>query len=221
MSCNVAGVEAMFLLPNVEEARDLVSGQGLTGEIDAVWLDLSLSDNHFLPGTFLPLGPLFLGRAVFWNGLLPANLHYYRLNALVGDRWVQIGAGTFETPDCDVVTRIACNWSADGSLAFTNIVRFNLGPWRPRGGGPGPDKDNPVEYLDLVLWYDFFPQTTLVGIPVRAPTVLDVTVLPGIRHFYRRNSLAADGYWYAQWHGKFLSLRCDNLAHSTIPTDLP
>jgi hypothetical protein len=158
---------------------------------------------------------------VFWNGLVPASLHYYRLNALVGDRWVQIGAGTFETPDCDVVTRIACNWSAGGSLALTDIVRFNLGPWRPRGGGPGPDKVNPVEYLDLVLWYRFFEPNKFAGFPIHAPTLLDETVLPGIRHFYRRNSLAADGYWYAQWNGTFLSLRCDNLAHSIIPTDLP
>jgi len=213
----------MFLLPGASDAQNAAAAQGVSGSIDAVWVDLSLVDNNFLSGTFIgtgPFAPQADGRAVFWNGLLPGALHVYRLNALIGERWVQIGSGAFETPDCDVVTLIACNGSAEGTAALLNKIRFNLTAWWPRGAGPPPDRENPVEWLDVDLWYTFRDGESFVARRIHAPETVDMLVLPGWRHFYRRNVLAIDGRWYAQWHGTFLSLRCDHLPHAIIPTDL-
>lgn len=219
MTCNSAGVEVMFLLPSALDAQSALVAQGVSGSVDAVWIDLSLVDNNFLSGSFVAIGPFLSqsdGHAVFWNGLLPGKQHFYRFNALVGERWVQVGAGFFETPDCDVVTQISC----DSAEALINKVRFNLAAWRPKGLGPPPDKDHPVEWLDLTLWYDFFEGSSVVGTPIHTPTTLEMNILPGLRHFYRRNVLGVDGRWYAQWRGTFLSLRCDRLPHTILPTDL-
>src|SRR5205823_14275903 len=52
-------------------------GQGLQ------WLDLSLFDNDFAPGTFLSAGPLPQSQSgLVWDGLLPATLNFARVNTL-------------------------------------------------------------------------------------------------------------------------------------------
>ena len=219
MSCTTAGVDVMFLMPSPTETQQELAVQGVSGTVNSVWIDLSLADNNFFPGSFVSLGAFgsqIEGHSVFWSGLLPGKQHFYRYNALVGERWIQIGSGYFETPDCDTVTRIAC----DGVEPFLNKVRFYLPVWRGRGAGPPPDKGNPVEWLDLTLWYDFLEGSSIVGTPIHAPTTIDMSVLPGIRHFYRGNVLAIDGQWYPEWHGTFLSLRCDRLPHAILPTDI-
>ncbi len=64
------------------------------------WIDLSLFDNQFAPGTFLGTGPLPAGQeSVVWNGLLPATWHFARVNTLTSGGWVASKTMFFYTRD--------------------------------------------------------------------------------------------------------------------------
>ena len=88
---------AMFILPGTGETNDILAAHGTSGVVDAVWIDLSLLDNSFAPATFLSMG---IGRrdpvaAEYhdWRHLEHEATHFYRLNAHVDDRWVELGHG--------------------------------------------------------------------------------------------------------------------------------
>jgi hypothetical protein len=72
------------------------SGQG------EQWVDLSLFDNGFAPGTFLGAGPLPPGQYTFvWDGLIPNATHYVRVNTLTAEGWAPSQTLIFSTPgDC-------------------------------------------------------------------------------------------------------------------------
>src|SRR5205085_3578680 len=60
------------------------------------WLDLSLSDNGFVPGTFLGGGPIPAGQGqLTWTGILVNMTHYYRLNSLFDAGWLTSSTGSF------------------------------------------------------------------------------------------------------------------------------
>jgi len=67
---------------------------------DEAWLDLSLQDNGFIPGTFVGHGPVpatfNLGETdpalqffavVSWDGIEQGLVHYWRVNVRYGDAW--------------------------------------------------------------------------------------------------------------------------------------
>jgi hypothetical protein len=61
------------------------------------WLDISLVDNGFAPGTFLGAGPLPPGqKSLTWAGILPGFTHYWRVNSLMPDgTWRPSETGVF------------------------------------------------------------------------------------------------------------------------------
>jgi hypothetical protein len=61
------------------------------------WLDISLVDNGFRPGTFLGAGPLPSGqKSLTWSGILPGFTHYWRVNSLMPDgTWRPSETGVF------------------------------------------------------------------------------------------------------------------------------
>jgi hypothetical protein len=67
------------------------------GEVQ--WLDLSLHNNGFAPGTFISAGPLEGGPATSftWRGLLDGTVHYWRVNTWTGTRWMPSATGMFHT----------------------------------------------------------------------------------------------------------------------------
>jgi hypothetical protein len=65
------------------------------------YLDLSLSDNGFAPGTFVSVGPLPGDAATFvWDGLLPGAVHVFRVNTFDGSQWWPSTTGYFTTLPC-------------------------------------------------------------------------------------------------------------------------
>ena len=64
---------AMFIAPGIEETAAILEAHGVAGGVDAFWIDLSLFDNAFAPGTFLSVGPFAPNRygATYheWRGL--------------------------------------------------------------------------------------------------------------------------------------------------------
>jgi hypothetical protein len=70
------------------------SGEG------AQWLDLSLINNDFVPGTALSAGPLSPSQSGYsWDGLVPGSWHFARVNTLTPYGWSPSGPLAFLTPD--------------------------------------------------------------------------------------------------------------------------
>ena len=68
----------------------------------AQWLDLSLQNNGFAPGTFVGVGPLAAHEGSFtWDGVLAARRHYLRVNTFTPAGWRTSGTLTFDSrSDC-------------------------------------------------------------------------------------------------------------------------
>jgi beta-lactamase class A len=69
---------------------------------DVQWVDLSLFDNGFAPGTFLNAGPLQgMASSFTWDGLLPGERHFLRVNTLSAQAWFPSATLSFITRgDC-------------------------------------------------------------------------------------------------------------------------
>ena len=75
-------------------ARGLIAG-------DVQYLDLSLSNNGFLWGTFVGAGPLSGFTTTYtWAGLRPRATHYYRINTAGAGSWHPSGTFSFTTRSC-------------------------------------------------------------------------------------------------------------------------
>ena len=67
------------------------------------WLDLSLFDNGFAPGTFVGSGPMPSGQSVLeWDGLEPGLTHYWRVNTQTAGGWSTSPNWSFGTLSCGV-----------------------------------------------------------------------------------------------------------------------
>jgi len=66
------------------------------------FLDLSMLNNGFAPGTFLAAGALPADRWGFvWDGLRQGSTHYVRVNTLTSEGWKPTAPFAFYTPVCD------------------------------------------------------------------------------------------------------------------------
>jgi hypothetical protein len=205
---------AMFVLPGTEETSDILAAHGASGSVDAVWIDLSLFDNNFATGTFLSMG---IGRrdpvgAEYhdWRHLQHEATHFYRLNAHVGDRWIELGRGTFRTNNCLVLLHLFCG--ADGSVNATfDVMR------------PGILEQGalPVEsWIDLSLVDNGFAAGSYIGSGPFGPTppagsTRNIFIWSGLTagrtHHYRENTLYTAAGWVSQYEGSFVTPNCDGL----------
>jgi hypothetical protein len=65
------------------------------------WLDLSIYDNGFAPGTFLSKGPLPNGQSgLTWEGMPPGLVYYWRVNTLAADGWHGSPGWSFGSVNC-------------------------------------------------------------------------------------------------------------------------
>jgi hypothetical protein len=87
---------------------------------DEQWLDLSLFNNGFAPGTHVGYGP-FTGSAsgVIWYGLLPNRVHYARVNTRDINEWEPSATAVLSTRECSSTTaaRLGPATGVDCSLA--------------------------------------------------------------------------------------------------------
>lgn len=201
---------AWFLIPQRDEAAQRAAENGGPGvEPDQIWIDLSLFDNGFADGTYIGAGPFLnpvTGTSSFiWQNLLPGRLHYYRLNALVGDRWFQLGSASFETPDCNVVGALSCNSSPPSPS-----VSFVVPPVAPSDRGTVATQ----QWFDLSLFDNRFAPGLFLGtgpVPLSGASFRWTGILPASRHYFRVNTdFGAEG-WRALAAGSFLSLNCYGL----------
>jgi hypothetical protein len=212
LKCESGGVTATFAIPHSGILWDTQAADAPT----AVWIDLSLFDNGFAPGSFLGNGPYTPGggpATVTWRGLKPDTAHYYRLNALAGGAWFPRPEPAFETPDCRSELAIACDESSS-SVAVTFGMRVGI-----------TEQAIPLQtWLDLTLRRDGFSPGTFIGSgpfdvqPSSLPTPFEWRgIAMSANHRWRANTLFRFAVnvpppglrWIVEDGGSFLTPYCD------------
>lgn len=168
------------------------------------WLDLSLFNNGFAPGTFVSVGPLPRDEDAFlWNGLLSGRSHYVRVNTLAPDGWAPSATLAFVTAVCGQPVAglgTPAQWCSSQHPGRAKVL-FN---WTP-GVLPGTS-----QYLDLSIFNNGFAPGTFIGVgplPSRAGAFLWDGLVSGTTHYWRVNTLAA-GRWYSSTTGSFTTGMC-------------
>lgn len=185
------------------------------------WLDLSLSDNGFAPGTFVAIGPLAANAAeVPWDGLLPGKTHYLRVNTLGPYGWEPSPTLAFVTGVCDVappsppppapaqVRQVTVQQTC--SVANPGWVSVNL-QWPALNNGP--------EWVDLSLLNNDFALGSFVGLGPLQQDAASFTwdgLVPGRNHFLRVNTLTPGG-WVASGTASFTTGFCPAGAIDPVP----
>jgi hypothetical protein len=116
------------------KANVTFSWQGNDPASTQQWLDLTIFDNGWQPGSFIGAGPLS-GRSTsyLWPGLLSKTQHYIRINQqLANGAWDASGTFVFTTIDCGAATPA----TSGGLGASYTLLGFSD---HTASGGPPPD----------------------------------------------------------------------------------
>jgi hypothetical protein len=110
------------------------------------WVDLSLHNNGFAPGTFVGAGPLAAHQeSLVWDGLLDGLVHYLRVNTLTPGGWVPSFTIAFKTVFC---VALPAGFSTDDKfVAATGVQQTVLDDVRV-GAHPGDGFDRIVFEFD-------------------------------------------------------------------------
>ena len=157
------------------------------------WVDISLADNGFQPGTFIGAGAFGSGvNSYTWTGITKGLVHYWRVNTLTAAGWIVSDTGSF----------VACGgpvllW---GPIECTDTVTAKLHfRWAP--GTPAAQ----AQYIDLGYDGNFAPGTFTAAGPLNS----DVSsydwsgIKSNITYFFRINALGQDNVWRATIVGNF------------------
>jgi hypothetical protein len=160
------------------------SGQGVQ------WLDLSLFNNDFAPGTFLGAGPLASGQnTLYWDGLIANTPHFIRLNTLTAYGWEPSATSTFTTPACNISYSGATALRLDTQSCLANgQVRINI-DWQPSLQG--------IQWADFSVFNNNFVPGTFTGygaLPPSQNTLTLDTLNPNTTYFMRVNTLTPGGW---------------------------
>jgi hypothetical protein len=155
------------------------------------YLDLTLQNNGFAPGTFIGAGPLDPNLAsIAWNGLVAGQTHYWRVNILTGTGWSTSQTGSF-TPCAAPIVPGQVTYVCSGGKAN---VTFGLGTL-PAGSF--------VNWLDISIFDNGFQPTTFIGSNVTGMQSYTWSgILPNIATFWRVNTQTAAG-WSQTLSGSF------------------
>jgi len=162
------------------------------------WLDLSLTNNDFVPGTFVGVGPIPVGQNTFtWDGLLPGLTHYIRVNTLTPVGWSTSQTFSFTTrgdcafvapPPPQVFGQGASNLTANQSCLPSGMPHVSLN-WFASGQGQ--------QWLDNSQFSPTFEPGTFPSVGPFAPTQANYEwdgLVPGSLHFIRINTGTPAGW---------------------------
>lgn len=107
-------------------ARVTFSWQSVSQGAAQQWLDLSLSDNGWIPGTFLGAGPLgSTATSYTWDGLVAGRVHYVRVNQ-------RLQSGAWDPSHTFIFTTVTCGSPA--SQARDHLATLAVMPAGPMTG---------------------------------------------------------------------------------------
>lgn len=187
---------------------------GSFGRPEVVWIDLSLFNNNFTPGTFVNSGPYvpqeFRRSDVQWDGILPQRTHYYRLNALIGGKWVELGRASFESLNCGDFLSFTCD-----PITITNTVEMVSAD---RAASGGPSSSSPDKWVDISLSNNGFLPGTFFGMRMTDSHTIWRGIVPGQRHYYRHHWFYPGQGWFTQTPqgASFLPLDCRDLPRESF-----
>jgi hypothetical protein len=166
------------------------------------WLDLSLVDNGFAPGSYVGVGPLPPGSSTFaWDGLVSAMPHYVRVNTSTPTGWLSSQTLAFTTGVCGGPAALDQPIQACGGQAGVVNATFK---WKT------PVPPGSVQWLDLSLVDNGFAPGTFVSAGPLDPaaTTFGWTGLQaGVAHFWRVNTLTSTG-WQPSSPGSLVTGSC-------------
>lgn len=149
------------------------------------WLDVSVHDNGFMPGTFVGNGPIGASTgSLTWDGFEAGATYFWRVNAQTPAGWIPSATGSFVVCGGPNLLQSSVVCEADG----TATVHFR---WAPSS------LPTEAQWLDLSLDDNgFAPGTFLAAGPM--PSGQNSLTWPGIaadrQHFFRVNSLSNSGW---------------------------
>ncbi len=173
-----------------------------------VWLDLSLADNGFAPGTFVSAGPLDPNSSSYtWSGILTSRVHYWRVNALMSSGWQPSATSAFVACGNPVLLwgPVTCTGPSTASVDFR---------WAPIA-------DNSAQqWLDVGNDPNFAPGSFTGFGALYAPRQTQhwSEVATGGDYFFRINSQTADGKWHTSQTAGF-SVECSSSSHPIYGSD--
>jgi hypothetical protein len=166
------------------------------------WLDLSLFDNGFAPGTYVGVGPLPSGSSTFaWDGLLGGMTHYVRVNTLTATGWVPSRTLAFTTGLCGGPATLGQPTEACGEEPGTVAETFRWSASAPLGS---------VQWLDLSLVDNAFAPGSFLSAGPLDPAATSFTwrgLRSGLSHYWRVNTLTPTG-WQPSSTGSFVTRSC-------------
>ena len=162
------------------------------------WLDLSLHDNNFAPGTFLAAGPLDSATSeITWPGLVAGMPHYWRVNTWTADGWVpsQPLIGWAFVPCGPSHLRGVSYACTQGGRAAVDFL------WAP---------SSPIAFstwVDLTVFTNGFAPGTFVGNGPISPGAQSIRwqgILANVNHYWRVN-LSYPPNWLTSPTGSFIA----------------
>lgn len=174
------------------------------------WVDISLVNNGFAPGSFVGAGPLSPeARSFVWGGLSPGATYYLRVQTRSPFAWEPSGTIAFMTATCTptgallpyqiAVSSQECRATSPAGVTTTLS-------WVPSGRGE--------QWLDISLFNNRFAPGTFVGVgplPPTASTFAWSGLLPGMTHFLRVNTLSPYG-WESSRTVAFATQPCGDMS---------
>jgi hypothetical protein len=189
------GVPAQLNFPNTNcsgSRATVTFGWTPTSGASVQWLDLSLFDNNFAPGTYIPAGPLSSGQdQLTWNGLLKDLPHYWRVTSLTDSGWLVSATGAFVPCGGPELRGTSYSCTGGGRAAVTFF-------WAPAS-------PNNATWLDLTLFNNAFAPNTFIGAgPLgNAQQLTWNGILTNIQHYWRVNSFIPSSGWTPSNTGTF------------------
>jgi hypothetical protein len=178
------------------------------------WLDLSLANNGFAPGTFVSAGPLASTESSFtWEGLISGAAHVIRVNTLTTQGWQPSWTYAFTTEVCHPPTSAPLLVEQHCSTAMPGRLVVTL-QWAPGDVGP--------EWVDLSLFNNGFAPGTFIGsgpLPTGQSTITWEGLLDRSTHYVRVNTLTSIG-WRPSPATSFTTLACTGPVMANAPTFL-
>jgi hypothetical protein len=190
----------------------------------AQWVDLSLTNNGFMPGTFVGLGPIASGQTNFaWDGILGGFTHYLRINTLTAFGWSISPTIVFTTRnDCAFAISQTPRGVPATNLALSQVC---LPTGATRIVASWTSSNQGQQYLDDSAYNADFAPNSFVSVGPMAPgqnTFNWDGLVPGSWHFSRISTGTPSGWLGSQAVMTYVRTDClASVQPAPVPTATP